>query len=344
MSTNTTTASNGVTLASTASPAGPTAQGKTVTPKPIFGHTDPESIKEAEAFVADIQKMGREEGTGKAARLKFFLRVTTAAVENIIAEKDAREVYTSYATACAEQALKRGEVYTMSEGTSLAAQAAKLNRFIRLGVALNESVADGNEFQRADEFLYHALEVRAAHIAADPDGKALAPYEFLYNVARAQLEALDAVREDKMLTDRELIDICSPSVADRPEFDEAEALMKQVTALGNIRDGSKPDKEGNVQRPACPSDEIDAAIEWLETRIVKINPEYVTRADQAARAAAAAALAEAEKNAKKGRRGKSRAERDADTVTVASMHKQAAMALLGIKPGSDLWAKIEAQK
>jgi len=261
----------------------------------VLGLHDKDSIVKGNKFMADVEGFAKQEATGLKSRTAFARRVCLAAEDKLIVEAQAATIYNHYQTAIAS-----ANNTSYEPGSSTPVQTSKLRAFIKLGNVAGESETlnpENGQPERVSDMLARAEEVRknlSAHEGTRGRIKDKA-FDFLLNIARAQLAAFEKPRQGAnacdLLSNEDITSIClGEDKEPRAPKGESEKLIDVIKTLSAIVNG-KAGTENSPAIPPSPSPELDNAIKSLSARLAKINPSAAEQLSKAPAGASGTTLA-----------------------------------------------------
>lgn len=200
-------------------------------------------------FMKEVAKMGEKEAAGLTQRADFAVNIAIAAAEGHInaTPKDALEIWTKYRS---KHAAKLGDAVKDVEKAAKI-RASETLQIIRCGLLGSADFASTLEASRK--------------VIATADFVKGNTWDNMVKLARFQLKEEQG---DRKLTPAEIDTALTPApAAEKDELVQVKALIKSMEKL---RDGTQ-DTETTIGKPAFPSDELDAAIDMLSTRVTLLE-------------------------------------------------------------------------
>jgi len=207
-------------------------------------------------FFNKVRELGRDSGSGIAARVKAAHTVIAAAADGIITDADAKEISESYAAS--ESGRNMVEYKTIA---SAQANASKFKQIIKAGAMAAAGGYNQGEYTfDTPEMLQRAGDLIKARVERGDKMNASA-FEKLVKICREQIKVVDHV------LDNDEIDafLAPEEKADPDELDRLETL---INTMKRVHDGKKDTGEG-----ALPSPQLEAAINKVRDRIDELTHE-----------------------------------------------------------------------
>jgi|SRR5215831_643608 len=209
-----------------------------------------------EQFIDDLERLGKDDGKGKGARVAAYVRAVDAAQKlNISKKKDGKDLYMHYAKAAAKNSGKE-----FSAGSSFDVQVSKFGTAIDLG---NLPDVDGYQF------VHRVIDMLRVEQAREDSGVKGSTYDNIVACSRAQ-----AAQPTRELTDEEIMSVIVTVAKEKTDLDLVIDLYKRThTSLGKLPKNS----------PAHPYLEASAveladAIRALDGELPPITKEEKARA------------------------------------------------------------------
>jgi hypothetical protein len=204
-------------------------------------------------FMAEIGKMGEKEAAGLVQRAEFAVSVAIAASEGHIngTPKDALEVWTRYRS---KHKNKLGDAVKDVEKAAKI-RASETLQIIKCGLLPDADFASTLEASRK--------------VIATADFIKGNTWDNMVKLARFQLKD---EQEGRKLTPAQIEQALTPAAA--PDKDELTQIKALIKSMEKLRDGTN-DTETTIGKPAFPSDELDAAIDMLSTRLTMLELKQI---------------------------------------------------------------------
>jgi hypothetical protein len=255
------------------------------------------------ALLKDVGVTGADYGAGKTSMIRLAEVVTEGAMHDIVSPEHADEIYDKFRAAADAKGTIEDAGLVPDEATmehappvngddkSRAQQLSKLRGFIKLGNKFTDDAGD---------IIRRARNIHLGLLAGDR--KTLKPgstYTWLYGVAAAQLKHATTTKTTHVFTDEEITALMSQPAKEENVKEGADKLLDAIIA-------AKAAQNGSADRAPVPSDELAAAIDYLQQALAAVDPEKLNEyeaklaeaADKKAEAEAKRAEAAAAKAAK----------------------------------------------
>lgn len=255
------------------------------------------------ALLKDVGVTGADYGAGKTSMIRLAEVVTEGAMHDIVSPEHAEEIYDKFRAAADAKGTIEDAGLVPDEATmehappvngddkSRTQQLSKLRGFIKLG---NKFTEDASDIVRRARNIHLGL--------LQGDRKTLKPgstYTWLYGVAAAQLKHATTTKTTHVFTNEEITALMSQPAKEENVKEGADKLLDAIIA-------AKAAQNGSAERAPVPSDELAAAIDYLQQALAAVDPdklnEYEAKlaeaADKKAEAEAKRAEATAAKAAK----------------------------------------------
>lgn len=246
------------------------------------------------ALLKDVGVTGADYGAGKTSMIRLAEVVTEGAMHDIISPEHADEIYDKFRAAADakgtiedaglvpdEATMERAPANDKGDDKSRAQQLSKLRAFIKLG---NKFTDDASDIVRRARNIHLGL--------LQGDRKTLKPgstYTWLCNTATAQLKHATTTKTTHVFSDDEITALMTQEVEEPKTKEGADKLLDAIIA-------AKAAQNGSADRAPVPSDELAAAIDYLQQALAAVDPNKLKEyEDRLADAEAKKAEAEAKR-------------------------------------------------